>query len=116
PAHIAAGAIHDARHVHDTLSVTGSAKKPISANLVRWSLTVGDDAPIAASAARSLRRDVAAVRAFLRSAGIPAAAISRSVVTSEKLVDVLPHHRRRVHFRVAQQLLVRTSEIDAVEP
>src|SRR5437588_3341663 len=75
-AHTVAGTIHDARHTRDTVTVTGSARKPISADLVQWSLTVEGDAADPAPAARRLHRDVAAVRAFLLHAGIAAAAIS----------------------------------------
>jgi hypothetical protein len=115
-AHSISGTIRDRQHLHDTISVTGSARKPISANLVRWSLTVRETAPDAARAARRLRRDVTYVQAFLRRAGIPADAITPAVVTSEPLVTLLPGHRRLVRFRVSQRLDVRTREIDAVEP
>jgi hypothetical protein len=115
-AHSISGTIRDRQHLHDTISVTGSARKPISANLVRWSLTVRETAPDAARAARRLRRDVIDVQAFLRRAGIPADAITPAVVTSEPLVTLLPGRRRLVRFRVAQHLDVRTRQIDAVEP
>jgi uncharacterized protein len=112
---IVSGTIHDARHTRDTLSVTGSSRKPISSDLVRWSLTVSDDAPSAAVAARRLRTESAVVRSFLRRAGISAASISPAVVTSEAIVEQLPHHRHRTHYRVAQQLDVSTRDIDVVE-
>jgi hypothetical protein len=112
---IVSGTIHDARHTRDTLSVTGSSRKPISSDLVRWSLTVSDDAPSAAVAARRLRTDSGSVRDFLRRAGIPAESISPAVVTSEAIVEQLPHHRHRTHYRVAQQLDVSTRQIDVVE-
>ena len=54
-AHVFAGTIHDARHSRDTLNVTGSARVPISANLVRWSVTVAGEASAAATAAGILR-------------------------------------------------------------
>jgi uncharacterized protein len=114
-AHIFAGTIHDVRHSRDTLSVTGSARVPIDANLVRWSLTVSGEAPQAAAAARLLRRQSAVVRAFLRGGGIPADAIEASVVSSEEIVIQLPHHRRRTRYRVSQQLEVSTRQIDVVE-
>ena len=115
-AHSVTGVIRDRQHVHDTLSVTGSARKPISADLVRWTLTVRDTAPDAARAARRLRSEVVEVRAFLRQAGVPAGAITPAVVTSETLETTLPHHRRLVRYRVAQRLEVRTRQIDAIEP
>jgi hypothetical protein len=114
-AHIVAGTIHDARHTRDTLSVTGSARKPIDSNLVRWSLRVSHESKDAATAARRLRGEVAAVRAFLEQSGIPPAAISPAVVESEQVVVPLPHRRRRVSYRVTQGLDVSTGKLDVVE-
>jgi hypothetical protein len=114
-AHIFAGTIHDARHTRDTLSVTASARVPISANLVRWTLTVAEEAPEAATAARVLRGRYAAVRTFLRGGGIPEDAIESSVVRSEEIVTILPHRRRRTRYRVSQQVEVSTRRIDVVE-
>lgn len=115
-AKIFGGVIYDARHVDDKISVTGSARMPISADLVRWSLTVSNEAATPAQAARRLRIDSAAVHAFLRRAGIPRNAISSSVVTSEKIVERLSRTRTRVKYRAAQRLDVSTRQIDAVEP
>ena len=114
-AHIIGGTVRDVRHTRDTLSVTASAKVPISANLVRWSLAVSAEAATVAPAARRLRRDSTLVRKFLLSTGIPADAITPSVVASEQVVIRLPHHRRRVRYRVSQELEVRTKQIDVVE-
>jgi hypothetical protein len=114
-AKIFAATIHDARHARDTISVTGSARKPISSDLVRWSLTVSHEAPTAAAAAKSLRGEVAAVRSFLEREGIPAAAISPAVVSSQEQVVPLGHHRRRISYRVSQGLDVSTRKLDVVE-
>jgi hypothetical protein len=114
-AKIFAGTIHDARHVRDTISVTGSARKPITSDLVRWSLTVSREAPTAAAAARLLRGQVAAVRKFLQSRGIPRNAISPEVVTSEEQVTPLGKHRRKISYRVSQGLDVSTRKLDVVE-
>ncbi|HEY2940457.1 MAG TPA: SIMPL domain-containing protein [Gaiellaceae bacterium] len=114
-AKIFADTIHDARHIRDTISVTGSARKPITSNLVRWSVSVSTEGPKAAPAARRLRGQAARVRAYLVGKGIPARAISPSVVTSEELVEQLPHHRRKISYRVSQELDVSTRRIDVVE-
>jgi hypothetical protein len=114
-ARIFANTIHDARHIRDTISVTGSARKPISSDLVRWSVSVSTEAPTAAPAARRLRVQAAQVHAFLEREGIPAAAIEPAVVTSEEQVEQLPHHRRKLSYRVSQELEVSTRKIDVVE-
>jgi hypothetical protein len=114
-AKIVAGTIHDARHIRDTISVTGSARKPITSDLVRWSLTVSREAPTAAGAARRLRGQVAAVHAFLENQGVPSNEISPEVVTSEQQVTQLGKHRRRISYRVSQGLDVSTRKLDVVE-
>jgi len=114
-ANIVSGTIHDARHTRDTISVTGSARKPISSDLVRWSLTVSHEAPTAAAAAKRLRGEVATVRAFLRREGIPPAAISPEVITSQEQAVPLGHHRRKINYRVSQGLDVSTRKLDVVE-
>src|SRR6184192_2956995 len=114
-AKIVSGTIHDARHIRDTLSVTGSARKPISSDLVRWSLTVSRQAPTAAAAAKRLRGDVAAVRHFLEQQGVPSNAIAPGVVSSQEQVVSLGHHRRKISYRVSQGLDVSTRKLDVVE-
>ena len=112
---MAADTIRERRRDRETISVIGSARRPISSNLVNWSLEVSSEASKLAPAARRLRSDVVVVRAFLIRGGIPAGAISLSVVTSEKLVEQLPKHRRRISYRVDQELHVSTQQIDVVE-
>jgi hypothetical protein len=114
-AKIVSETIHDARHIRDTISVTGSARKPIDSDLVRWSLTVSREAPTAAAAAKRLRGDVAAVRTFLVRQGIASSAIAPAVVSSQELVVPLGHHRRKISYRVSQTLGVSTRAIDVVE-
>jgi uncharacterized protein len=114
-AKIVAGTIHDARHIRDTISVTGSARKPITSDLVRWSLTVSREAPTAAAAAKRLRGQVAAVRTFLVDQGIPRDAISPEVVRSEEQVTLLGKHRRKISYRVSQGLDISTRKLDIVE-
>jgi hypothetical protein len=114
-AHIIGATVRDVRHTRDTLSVTASARVPISADLVRWSLGVSAESSTTAPAARRLRREMTQVRKFLLSAGIAADAISPSVVQSQEVVIRLPHKQRRVRYRVSQYLNVRTKQIDVVE-
>ena len=114
-AHMFASTIHDARHTRDTLTITGSARKPITSNLVRWSLTVNGAASTPQAAARTMRRDVAAVEGFLHSGGIPASAIAESVVQSETIVTRISKKKTRTTYSVSQGLGVSTTKIDIVE-
>jgi hypothetical protein len=114
-AHVIAGAVKARSHARDTISITGSARKPITSNLVRWSLTVSDVQPTASAAARRLSGEVARVRGYLVDRGLAAAAISPAVVASEEQVEQLPHHRRRITYRVSQRLDISTRKLDVAE-
>lgn len=114
-AHIFASTIHDARRTHDTLSITGSARQPIDSNLVDWSVSVNGRAATPIAAAKELRRESAVTAAFLRRAGVPAAAITPSVVASETIVTRIDKRHHRTSFRVSQRLDVSTKKIDVVE-
>jgi hypothetical protein len=113
--HLFASTIHDARHTNDTVVVTGSARKPIAANLVQWTLRVDGGASTEAAAARRLHRETVAVLAFLRGASIPAAAIASQVVESDVVVTRIDKHRSRTTYHVSQGLLVSTPRIDVVQ-
>jgi hypothetical protein len=114
-AHIVARTIHDARHTHDTLTITGSARVPITSNLVRWSLYVSATDRTPQLAARTMRAHIKEVEQFLRRGGFPGGSYAESVVESETIVTKLAKHRSRTTFRVTQGLSVSTDKIDIVE-
>ena len=114
-AHLFVGAIHDRNHLHDTMTITGSAHVPITSNLVHWSVSVTGSAWMRAEAASTMRHDLATPRAFLRRSGIPDAAIQESVVESETPTMRLSKTKTRTAYHVTQGLDVSTGKIDAVE-
>ena len=113
-ARIFSDTVKEVRHTRDTITVSGSARKPISANLVRWDVYIRGEAPQRTVAAKRLRVDSATVRSFLIREGIPSDAISSSVVSSEVVVERISKRRRRITYRVSQGLEVSTREIDVV--
>jgi hypothetical protein len=113
--HIFASTIHDAKHTTDTISITASARKPIGSNLVEWTLSVDGRAATPVQAARRSRRASASVVAFLRGAGINAAAISPEVVQSNVIVTRVNKHLTRTTYVVSQDFEVSTGDIDTVQ-
>jgi hypothetical protein len=112
--HVVASAIHDAKHARDTITITGSARKPISADLVQWELTVEGKAGTPGEAARRERSAGVALVAFLRRAGIAASAISPEVVQSDTTVTRVDKKRTRTTYVVSQGFAVSTRQIDLV--
>ena len=106
-AHMFASTIHEARHARDTMTITGSARKPITSNLVRWSLTVGGVSRTPQAAAHIMRRDMRTVEAFLRSGGVPTSAMTESVVQSETIVTRISKKSGLVRFALGFFVLVR---------
>src|SRR5437764_5277230 len=86
-AHFAADAVRDAHPTGETVTVTGSAKRPITSNLVKWSVDVDGNGTTTALAASRLRIDLATVRGFLVRGGLPRSAISLSGVSTDVIVE-----------------------------
>ena len=114
-AHLFVGAIHDRNHLHDTMTITGSARVPITSNLVQWSVSVTGSAWTREEAAGTMRRDLATLRTYLRRSGIPDAAIQETVVDNETATVRLSKTKTRTAYHVTQGLAVSTGKIDAVE-
>jgi hypothetical protein len=111
---VVAGAIRDVKRARDTISVTGSARQPISADLVEWGLAVTASATTPAAAVRELRTRSAAVRTFLRKGGLPAAAVSEPPVATGQ--GVLRVGGRRVPaFRLVQRFRIASRDVPRVE-
>lgn len=110
--------LHSLRRQRDTITVTGSAKQPISANLALWSLTVDTRNPDAAAGSRSLRTQAAKVRAFLAAQKVTADAISAPPQTIEALDEVTKDGRvtgRIATYHLSQSFTIRSTSIDTID-
>src|SRR4051794_26643579 len=101
-AYVFAGTIHDAKHANDTIQVTGSARVPITSNLVQWTLTVEGSAADPAAAAEEQRRQSTEVIAFLSAAGIAGDSISPEVVRVEREVRRIDKTHAETTYHVYQ--------------
>jgi uncharacterized protein len=112
--HIFASTIHDAKHAHDTITITGSARKPISADLVQWELEVKGEAGTEVSAAYDARTAGSSLAAFLRNAGIAPKDVSPEVVQSEVVTTRIDKKHTRTTYVVSQGYGVSSRQIDVV--
>jgi hypothetical protein len=112
---IAANTFTAAHHTRDTISVTGSAKQPIHADLVQWDLYIATEGPVLAGAAQRLQGDVARVRRFLRKGGLAAGELGLPPLRTESYERRLSKKRTVIVFRASQSIRIQTHNIDAVD-
>jgi hypothetical protein len=105
----------------DTISVTGSARYPISADLATWHLSVSSQKSTPSAAIAALRLKVAQVDSFLAHGGLPADTVSKPPIKVEQVsVSVptglkKPAFRRVPAWRVSQAFAIQTNQIDTLE-
>jgi uncharacterized protein len=107
-------AVKAVKRSRDTITVTGSAKEPITANLVSWNLVVSAQDPNPATASRQLRSQAEKVRAFLTGGGIDESAIGEPPIATEE-TSQKKGGQRVTAFRLTQSFQITTSEIGKVE-
>lgn len=112
---VVANAIRDVKRARDTIQVTGSARDPIEADLVHWSLVVSADAVRPQDAVRLLKKRVTAVRSFLRDGGLPPAAVSEPPVEPSQISLLVAPKHRVLGFRLVQRFRISSTDIDKVE-
>jgi hypothetical protein len=112
--HIFASTIHDAKHAHDTITITGSARKPIGSDLVQWELHVKGEAPTEVAAASAARTAGISLVGFLRKAGIARGDISPEVVQSDIVTTRIDKKHTRTTYIVSQGYSVSSRQIEVV--
>jgi hypothetical protein len=109
-----AHAVRDVKRSRDTITVTGSAREPITSDVVHWSLAVDAEATRPQDAVRQVQSRAAAVRAFLRGGGLPGDAVSEPPLLTRSIL-LRVGKRRLPGFRVVQRFKVSSTDIDRVE-
>src|SRR3954451_9163400 len=118
---IVMGGVRDVKRSRDTIVVTGSAKRPIDADLATWRLSVSALEQTPDEAAITLRRKTDAVTSFLRAEGLDGDEVSEPpLAVAETQVQVptglkKPAFRWVPAWRVVQAFQVQTSRIDTLQ-
>lgn len=104
-------AVKAVKRSRDTITVTGSAKRPITADLVTWNLSVSSADSDPAAASKDLVAKADKVRTFLKDAGLDA---KEPPVATEETSQKQGGLRVAV-YRLTQEFNVTTKEIDKAE-
>jgi hypothetical protein len=112
---VLANAFRDVKKRRDTITVTGSAREPITANQASWRLSVTAQRVKAADASRALRREMTTVRAFLRDGGIPAEDITLPPITIDQTQRRIAPKRFVTEYLLNQSVQITTADVDGLE-
>jgi uncharacterized protein len=112
---VGADAIRDVKKRRDTITVTGSARYPITANQVNWNLVVKSQEPSAGTASRRLRRQVQTVRAFLSEAGIPDEDVTLPPISVQQVQHRISRKQVITEYAVTQTFRITTGDVDKLE-
>jgi uncharacterized protein len=112
---VTAHAIRDVKKRRDTITVTGSARFPITANQVSWQLVVKSQAPSAGTASKRLRGQVTTVRTFLRDNGISEGDVTLPPITVQPVQRRVSRKRTVTEYAVSQTFSITSHDVDKVE-
>ena len=114
----ASGAIIKAKRSSDTISVTGSARQAITADLAQWTVSVGAQAAAPGPASRALAGYSRRTRAFLATSGLPADAVTAPPFSTESVEERRSDGTTTgqiVGYRLSQSFTVASKDIAKVE-
>ncbi len=100
-----------------TITVTGSARKRITSDLVIWKAAVSYQAPVLADAYRSLSENVPRVKAYLVSKGIAENQITISSISSQthQVRDSNGQETGQISgYTLRQELEVRSTDVQSI--
>lgn len=101
----------------EAITVTGSAKKRISSDLVLWSAGVSSQAPQLAEAYKQLSNDIPKIKQYLLSKGIPEDQMTVSSIstTTIKRKDTEGNETAEITgYSLGQQIEVRSTDVQKI--
>jgi len=112
---VGAGAIRSLRS-GDTLTVIGSAKRPIRSDYVVWQSSVSSQQPTLAQAFQEVKRYTDRVQAYFKAQNIPDDAITLSAITTEPISEYVNGNPtgRTLAYRLVQNFEVSSADIDGI--
>ncbi len=114
---VIAFAVRDLRRAGDQVTVTGSVKRPVRADLALWRGSIGAQGPSLPDASQQLQRQADRVRGFLREQGIADSAISVRPIDAQSIGEYSETGRetgRVLGYRLSQTFEVRSTDIDRI--
>jgi hypothetical protein len=112
---VGAGAIRSLRS-GDSLTIIGSAKRPIRSDYVVWRSSVSSQQPTLPQAFQEVKRYTERVRAYLKAQGIADNAITLSAISTEPILEFVNGSPtgRTLAYRLVQRFEVSSPDVDGI--
>ncbi len=115
---ILGGAVGNLRNQDQTISVTGSAKKRIKADLVSWTASVTRQAPNIVDAYKLLGADLPSVKQFVTQKGVLSNEITMSSISSTPILERTKdgiETGKTLSYQLTQSIEVKSKDVDKIE-
>ena len=114
---IAASAVKSVKRAGNTITVTGSARRPIRSDYIVWRGTVTVQNANLAQGYQDLKKYVDRVQAFLKTHRVPDSSLTYGAIESYAIPEVMEYGRetgRILAHRLSQSFEVRSSQVDSI--
>ncbi|MFM2311073.1 MAG: hypothetical protein RLZZ04_349 [Cyanobacteriota bacterium] len=117
-AFIGGKAIQDVKKANDVLTVTGSAKRTISADYITWRLSVASNKPTLQQAYQEVQEHTARIKSYLEEKQIPESEITLKSLESYPVKEILPNGSqsdKTIGYVMTQRFEVSSKEVDRID-
>lgn len=117
-AFISGKAIQDIKKADDVLTVTGSAKRTISADYITWRLSVASQQPTLQQAYQEVQEHTARIKSYLEEKQIPESEIVLKSLESYPVKEILANGSqsdKTVGYVMTQRFEVSSKEVDRID-
>jgi hypothetical protein len=113
---IGAGAIRNLRSTNDALSVTGSAKRPITSDYVIWRMSISSQQPTPQAAYQELRTRTERVQRYLKEQQIPDNAVTLNSIDTSPIPEVVNGREtgKTIAYRLNQRFEIRSNDVSRI--
>jgi uncharacterized protein len=113
---INAGAIRKFRQPNDALSVTGSAKRPITSDYIIWRVSVSSQQPTPQAAYQELKTRTERVQRYLQEKKVPNDVVKLSSIDTSAITEVVNGREtgKTLAYRLNQRFEIRSNDVDRI--
>jgi uncharacterized protein len=111
------GAIRGIKRASDTITVTGSARRPIRSDYLVWKASVSSQKSSMQEAHRDVQRYADRVRSYLRDHHVPDSSVTFMSLETEQIPEFLPggHPTGKIAaYRLVQRFEIRSANVDSI--